>query len=149
MPIHAQAIVEEALSWVGTPWAHQQAVKGVGADCAGFLAAVAKATGATPDVAFEGNYRRREDGRAMLGELMRYLDYVGASADAGLIRPADVIAFHDGFHFDDPAHLAFASRLAPYAKMVHASERGIRHHRLDIKLRSMIHGIWRVPNLVY
>lgn len=149
MSIHAQAIVDEALSWVGTPWAHQQAIKGVGADCAGFLGGVARATYATPDVNFETNYRRREDGQTMFDELTHYTNYVGSARDTDFIKPADVIAFHDGFNLKEPSHLAFASRLVPYLKMVHASERGIRHHRLDIHLRSKIHSIWRVPNLIY
>jgi|SRR6516165_2547031 len=34
------AVVTEALSWLQTPFAHDQCVKGVGADCATFIAAV-------------------------------------------------------------------------------------------------------------
>ena len=31
------AVVAEALTWLGTPWAHAQRVKGAGVDCANFV----------------------------------------------------------------------------------------------------------------
>jgi hypothetical protein len=144
--VRAQALVDEALSWVGTPFAHQQHLKGVGVDCANFIREVSVATGATPDVEFERNYRRREDGTQMLAELVRYMEPVGRLEEA---RPADVIAMHDGKHLDRPKHLAFLTRLEPYPKMVHASERGVVHHRIDAHFKGQIHSIWRRPGLRY
>lgn len=35
-----QLIVDEALTWIGTPWHHEACVKGHGVDCANFLAGV-------------------------------------------------------------------------------------------------------------
>lgn len=35
-----EAVVQEALSWLGTPYHHQAAIKGVGVDCAMLLVAV-------------------------------------------------------------------------------------------------------------
>lgn len=40
-----QAIITEALAWVGTPYHHRAMVKGVGADCVGLPAGVALACG--------------------------------------------------------------------------------------------------------
>jgi cell wall-associated NlpC family hydrolase len=151
--VRAQDIVEEALSWVGTPgsaadtpWAHQQALKGVCADCAGYVSEVVKATGMAPDVEFEKNYRRREDGQTMLAEVVRYAEPVASFSE---VRPADIIFFHDGRKTDEPRHMAFVTRTAPYVKMAHASERGVRHHRIDGHLQTLIHSIWRRPNLIY
>lgn len=151
MRVRAQEIVAEALSWVGTPFAHQQRMKGVGVDCANFVREVAVATGATPDADFERNYRRREDGVQMLLELLRYLDAVEGF---GAARPADVLALHDGTDFTRPRHLAFLTQLTDargrdYPKMCHASERGVVCHRIDAHFRGRVHSIWRVPNLVY
>ncbi|MDP8997126.1 MAG: NlpC/P60 family protein [Pseudomonadota bacterium] len=42
------AIVAEAISWIGTPFHDDSRIKGVGVDCAQFVAAVYLATGATP-----------------------------------------------------------------------------------------------------
>lgn len=146
MSVKAQDIVTEALSWIGTPWGHQQAIKGVQVDCANFVSEVSKATGATPDVEFEKNYRRREDGVAMLAELIAYLEPVERFED---LRPADIIALHDGRTLDEPRHIAFITRLEPYPKMIHSSERGVRHHRIDGQFRSRIHSMWRRPGLSY
>jgi NlpC/P60 family putative phage cell wall peptidase len=41
----AAAICAEALTWLGTPFHDQAALKGVGADCAGLVLGVAKALG--------------------------------------------------------------------------------------------------------
>lgn len=41
-------IVEEALSWEGTPYHHQACIKGAGVDCAMFLVAVYQALGLVP-----------------------------------------------------------------------------------------------------
>lgn len=35
-------LIAEARSWIGTPWRHQAAIKGVGADCVGFVRGVAE-----------------------------------------------------------------------------------------------------------
>lgn len=32
-----QAVIDEAMTWLGTPWIHAAAVKGAGIDCAHFL----------------------------------------------------------------------------------------------------------------
>lgn len=146
MSVSAQAVVDEALSWVGTPFAHQQMLKGVAVDCANYLAGVAGNTGAVPDVDFERRYRRHEDGRVMLAELMKYMVHVDEGEP---LKPADVVAFHDGRKRDEPRHLAFVTRLEPYVKVAHASERGVRHHRLDAHFKSMIHSVWRIPGLSY
>ena len=42
-----QAIVEEALTWVQTPWHHAECVKGAGVDCVGLLRGVYNAVGLT------------------------------------------------------------------------------------------------------
>ena len=144
--VKAQAIVDEALTWVRTPFVHQGRIKGVGVDCVNFIAEVARATGATPDVDFERNYRRTEDGQQLLKELIHYLEPVESLED---IKPADILAFHDGFDHDTNRHLAFVTQLTPYVKIVHASKRGVVCHRLDAHFRSLVSSVWRRPGLVY
>jgi hypothetical protein len=144
--VRAQDIVTEALSWVGTAFGHQQSTKGVMVDCANFIREVSTATGATPDVDFEKNYRRREDGTQMLRELISYLEPVESFDE---VKLADIVALHDGKDKNTPRHLAFISQLEPYPKIVHASERGVRAHRLDLHFKGRIHSIWRRPGLLY
>jgi NlpC/P60 family putative phage cell wall peptidase len=43
MQITREAIVAEALSWVGTPYRHQASLKGIGCDCLGLLRGVWRA----------------------------------------------------------------------------------------------------------
>ena len=44
--MNAAALIAEALSWEGTPWHHQAAIKGAGVDCAMFLLRCYQAVGA-------------------------------------------------------------------------------------------------------
>lgn len=41
-------IIQEALSWLGTPYAHAQRCKGAGVDCGQILAAIFEAVGTIP-----------------------------------------------------------------------------------------------------
>ena len=48
-----QAVVAEALNWVGTPYHHAARIKGAGVDCAMLPAAVYRAAGLIPDLAVD------------------------------------------------------------------------------------------------
>jgi cell wall-associated NlpC family hydrolase len=48
-------VVQEALTWLGTPYHHHARVKGVGVDCAQLLCAVYEACGCVPHID-PGNY---------------------------------------------------------------------------------------------
>ena len=74
MPESSQraAVVAEALTWLGTPWAHRGRVKGVGVDCAQFV--LAAYAGAGVIQAFDtGEYPR--DWHIHKGE-ERFLSFV-------------------------------------------------------------------------
>ena len=43
MTIHRQDVVDEARTWLGTPYVHQASVKGAGTDCLGLLRGVWRA----------------------------------------------------------------------------------------------------------
>ncbi len=45
-----QAVIAEALTWIGTPYHHEAEVKGEGVDCAKLLRAVYSSTGMIPDI---------------------------------------------------------------------------------------------------
>jgi cell wall-associated NlpC family hydrolase len=47
--VSREAVVGEALSWLGTPYAHRQRLKGVGVDCAQLPLAVYAAAGLIPE----------------------------------------------------------------------------------------------------
>jgi cell wall-associated NlpC family hydrolase len=67
------AIVAEAMTWAGTPYHHRARVKGVGADCAQFPAAVYEAVGLIPPVAptYPHDWHMHRDAEI-------YLDWIAA-----------------------------------------------------------------------
>jgi NlpC/P60 family putative phage cell wall peptidase len=68
-------IVEIARGWLGTKFKHQGRVKGVGVDCIGLVAGVARELG----IEFEDklNYGRDPNGNELQSELERYLTPCG------------------------------------------------------------------------
>lgn len=138
-------IVQIARTWLGTPFVHQGRLKGPaeqggGVDCAGFIAEVARESGSLPDVEFEQNYRRRENGEEMLRLLRDYMEIV-EEPEIG-----DVLALCDErlANPDVPRHLVILTEMEPYWKGIHASERGVREHRIDLRFKQRIHSIWRI-----
>jgi cell wall-associated NlpC family hydrolase len=125
-----QAVVKEALTWLGTPYHHHARVKGVGVDCAQLLCAVYEACGLVPHID-PGNYAH--DWHLHRGEevFIGWLERVGAREVRAPVRPAsgDVVLFrygraysHGGIVVDGPGELT----------VVHAYlMRGVIRSRLD------------------
>jgi NlpC/P60 family putative phage cell wall peptidase len=80
-----------AREWLGTPFHWEASVKGVGCDCRGLLAGVARELGRPEAAAIEANlvgYSRRIDEVALLAGLDRLFDPRSAAPELG-----DVLAF--------------------------------------------------------
>lgn len=71
--IKRSEIVEEALTWIGTPWHHHQGVKGVGTDCVQFLFGVGKAIGFIPADTTIKNYEPLARGSFLVRQLDKWL----------------------------------------------------------------------------
>ncbi len=141
----SEQIVKVAEGYIGTPFQHQQAQRGIGIDCVNFIGNVATETGAIADANFDNDYRRRADGSVMLRLLEKYMDYVPLRADVAV---ADVVAFHDGKFLDEPRHLAFIVGVTGARTYIcHASERGVVRHRMDESWWRKVHSIWRIRNI--
>lgn len=137
----AQRIVDEAESWSGTRWQHQGRLKGIGVDCAGYIAEVAKAVGI--DVEIPNDYKPTEDGQVMTRLLRNHMTLVPTEEMAS----GDVLAFCDEAVRDPdvPRHLAFVAEITPKTVfIVHASQHGVRRHRIDAAWRRRIHSVWRI-----
>ena len=81
------AVVNEARSWIGTPFKHQHRAKGVGVDCAGLVIGVARVLGfVSPDFDING-YARSPDGRTLIDECDRHMERVSRETMA----PGDVV----------------------------------------------------------
>lgn len=140
----AENLVTEARTWRGTRFVHQGRLKGVGVDCAGFIALVAQNAGVA-NVDIPSDYKPQEDGVAMMTLLSQHLDFV-ATED---VQPGDVLALCDeALRYPDiPRHLAFVTDVKDTTMfIIHASERGVREHRTNEHWRNRIHSVWRLKD---
>lgn len=138
----SQRLVEEARSWKGTRFQHQGQLKGVGVDCANFVALVARDAG-IEGVDIPRNYRPREDGTVMLALLREHMEMIEQKD----MQPGDVLALCDEAlkHPDVPRHLVFVSDVTPTTVwIVHSSEHGVREHRTNAHWLRRVHSVWRL-----
>lgn len=110
-------IVEEARTWIGTPWKHQARQKGVGTDCIGLVGGVALAVGLPGADAWALDQTLHCYGRTPLATMLlpacdRFLRKLTASE----VRLADILLMDFGH---GPQHFGIVSREDPQY-MVHA-----------------------------
>lgn len=128
--IDRHVIAEEARQWVGTRWAHQASLKGVGADCIGLVVGVAAACGVAEAAAFRSapeyrGYGREPDPSLLLAGCERWLNRVMLWE----ARLGDVLVFRFLF---EPQHFALVSREDPqYIVHSYAQARRVVENRLD------------------
>lgn len=138
----AEKIIKEAESYIGTPFLHQGRLKGRGIDCANFIGNVARDAG-VGDVEIPNNYRPQEDGTAMMALLSKHLEFVPIEDR----QAGDVLALCDEALREPniPRHLAFVKEVTPATTfIIHASERGVRAHRMNLHWLKRVHSCWRL-----
>lgn len=92
-PQQQRAVVQEAQSWLGTPYHHHGDIKGAGVDCAMILVRVFHAAGLTPDIdprPYPPDWHMHRDAERYLGWLAQYADPVD------LPQAGDVAMFQFG-----------------------------------------------------
>lgn len=90
-----RAVVQEAHSWLRTPWHHEARVKGVGVDCAQFLIAVYASAGLIESFDSEpypADWHLHRDQPRFVEKLLAYADPVEVP------QPGDVAMFQYGRH---------------------------------------------------
>lgn len=135
-------LVETAREWIGTPYVHQGSVKGVGADCVGFLRGVALEAGLiTPEIAAEipRDYSKQPSG----GQLRRIMGDLLVPVPFDQRAPGDLILMRFAL---DPQHIALLTQVNP-DYVIHCAEKGVVAHRLDSVWRARIVRIYRFPAL--
>lgn len=138
----ADKIVSEAGTWIGTPFRHQGRLKGQAIDCAGFISEVARNAGVS-DVDIPANYRPREDGKVMMKLLKDHMTHVPTDQ----IKKGDVLALCDEALREPeiPRHLVIVKDVTPEAIfIIHASQNGVKAHRLNTQWQKRIHSAWRI-----
>lgn len=93
--ISRKQIVEEALTWLNTPYHHQAACKNVGVDCAYLVGAVAEAVGAiakfqVEPYSIEWHWHSREE------RMCNIVESFGGKQVKGDPKPGDILAFKYG-----------------------------------------------------
>jgi cell wall-associated NlpC family hydrolase len=141
-----QQVVDEARSWIGTPWQHQQSTKGLGTDCVGFIAGVARETGAVSDVEFQNDYRMNENGAEMVRLFRAYLDPIDwRDARAGDVF---VVRFNDDYWHCLIVTSRDDSNLELEFTCIEAGRDGVSEHRIDGSLKRRIHSCYRLRGIL-
>jgi cell wall-associated NlpC family hydrolase len=115
-----KSLVEEAREWLGTPWHHNQKVKGKGVDCIRFVESLAESQGI--EIGFIPAHYTRSTQDERLLEFLR---------DRCLEKPLSLNNIEDGDimvlkYRGVPHHLAIASTLPDGRRgIIHASEDGV------------------------
>ncbi len=139
-------VVTEARSWIGTRWLHQAALKGVGCDCIGLVAGVARELGIAEAALFFADPAMRSYGRAPEPRLIAACDALLDPIDFGHAEPGDVLVLK----FEaEPQHFGILSGIDP-PYMIHAlaNARKVTEHRIDKVWRSRIVRVYRFRGVV-
>lgn len=142
------AVVAEARTWVGTPYAHQAALKGVGCDCGGLIRGAGEAAGvlAIDPIVWKqvGNYGRMPNPNRMRETLELFLSEIAADQ----IDDGDIawLAWRE----DLPMHLAIRATGPNGPTLIHAlsdvGERGrVVEHGFVAEWPDRVNSWWRYP----
>jgi NlpC/P60 family putative phage cell wall peptidase len=113
----AARIVAEARSWVGTPYHHQAALKGVGCDCLGLVRGVyANVYGSEPELppAYSRDWAETQARETLAEGAGRHL----MAIPIGIASPGDVLLFA----LNDQSPAKHCSIMTTPDRMVHAIE---------------------------
>lgn len=107
-------LVQEARTWIGTPFVHQGRTKGAGCDCLGLVVGVLSAFGHEPEVPVYSDNPQLKDNALFYNGLISYLKVSREVPDVGQIL---------GFSLrrNGPlAHIGILSQLGPIPRFIHA-----------------------------
>ena len=145
--IDGATVVAEARLWLGTPWRHQAALRGVGCDCIGLIGGVAAAVGLTGDWLTDASrdfkgYGREPDAARMIAGCERWMQAVPRRQ----IQLGDVLVML--YQSETPRHFALVSRLDPLY-MIHglAGARKVVENIVDPVWDARIVGTYRLKGV--
>ncbi len=108
-----QAVIDEAVTWIKTPFAHMQCCKGAGVDCANFLYGVFRNVGFAPVLQIEQYppdwYLHRNEER-----FLGWVEKFGRPITGPPFKPGDVVMYRYGRTF---AHSAI---VVAWPTIIHA-----------------------------
>ena len=121
-------LIAEARSWIGTPWRHQAAIKGVGADCVGFVRGAAEPF--VGEIPITADYTTTW--QLYRAEPRMYREFAARCQEVSLdrIKPGDILLF--GFGKGPAHHCGYAAPQASPGEVVTTSPSGIAPENLRI-----------------
>lgn len=142
--IDGAAIVAEARLWMGTPWKHQGALRGVGCDCIGLIGGVAAAVGLTDawiteaSRDFKGYGREPQPSRIAAG-CAKWMTPIRRDQ----MQLGDVLVML--YESEQPRHFGIVSRMDPMY-MIHAlaGARKVVENIVDKTWQARIVGVYRL-----
>lgn len=140
--ITRKEIINEALSWVGTPYIPSQRCKGAGCDCVGLFWGVTNELklDVSKDLLLQPNYAKYAYGDSLLKALRKYMDEIPISER----NDGDLLVLRIGAA---PTHVGIFYWLNGQESMIHAdSKKGVIHTRLG-HWKSKIVTVFRVREL--
>jgi cell wall-associated NlpC family hydrolase len=113
------AVVQEALTWLGTPWHHQARVKGAGVDCGMFLAEVFEACGILPHIEpgdYPQDWGQHRDDERFLAQVEQFAKPVKDPL------PGDIVLYRFG------RCMSHAGLVTAWPQMIHSYlDHGVPH----------------------
>ncbi|MDE3017062.1 MAG: C40 family peptidase [Pseudomonadota bacterium] len=139
----SRKIIEQARTWLGTPYHHQARLKGVGCDCLGLVVGVADELGLTHRDGRllrsfdETDYSHQPDGARLTAMLQSVLDEIPKEE----AEPGDLVLFSiEG----NPQHVGLLTDYEGLGVIhCYAPSRKVVEHRLDKKWQSRIVKVFR------
>lgn len=143
-------IVDEARSWVGTPFAHQHRTKGAFVDCVGLILGVGADLGllsiSAEDWAPYRNYTRTPNPRKMFEAMNEFLEFQDVPKESA--APDGSIAW---FQWREglPMHLGIMATFGARRTVIHALEPVGKcvEHTFDTIWQSRVDSWWKYPGV--
>lgn len=136
-PMERAAVVQEALSWLGTPYHHMGRIKGAGTDCGMLLAEVYERAGVMPHVEpapYPADWHHHRSEEVYLGHVQEHSHQVRAP------QPGDIALFRWG------RCLSHGAIVIEWPRIVHAyvaaSEVVLDDAEANQDLKERLAGFW-------
>lgn len=122
--IDGLTIARQAREWLGTPYGHQQRMRGVLVDCAGLVIGVARELGLIAPEFDITAYPRSPDGKSLLEHCNQWMTRIAKNE----MQPGDVIVIRWA---KDPQHLGIVGDYVHGGlSMIHAYSDGSSHGKV-------------------